>query len=793
VLVATLVMLPALFGRAFYPADIRYSHPLWYDGVHTTRNYDLIDAYTLFYPNDRFFNEGLKLGQWREWNPEILCGHPVLASGGAGFLYPPRILAHLWLSPTAAHNILLWTHLALAGFCFYLLASRLGLGREGALFAGTLWMLNGYTMTWFETEFSVVYGALSPLVMERLYVAFSQARPRAAPALVAAILMGLLSLAGHTQFWANFMLLFGAWVLYLCWRSRSWRALALAVPVLLLPIAIGSIYLLPILELAARTARPDRPFSHVMNSFLHVALSLPFTMVAPDILGSPVGGFAIKFVSRQGNWLMLESCAYLGVAPLVLALLSYRCREREHWRFFAAAALLLIVVPATPFFYPAYKLIPGFSKMASTRLLFQMVFSLCLLAGYGLDYALGMSRPGLRRVGLVVLGTAGGILTLALCCVWTQAVWPQMWASAARWLVDADLVRYPMANFSTTPQAFPGDVLAAMTRFYGPTSPTFLLPLLWSSLGGLLLVKTARPENRHHLFAGLVILTLLDLGTFAARFNTTCRPDELQETPPALAFLSQNLGAQRVLELGTIRPNTGMLFGVSTLGGQDALPSDRTVSLLGALDSHDNPQAQAFSQVIFPFRSASSPLVHTVGARYVLSYPNVDLSALGFTMVFRQAPQGLAVWENARAHPVLRMAARAVSASNFADALSKTIVAAGDPSTVVLEGPARQGDSTVAPSLLGRTPGHWRIRATGPGWLVLGETYDPGWQAVVDGATVPIARADAAFQAIWLDAGEHAVSWDYSPVRQREGAIISALALLLAVTVLLWCIRRGAV
>lgn len=778
-LLTALVLLPVLFGLAYYPADIRYSHPLWYDGEHATRNYDLVDSYTLFYPNDRFFNEGLKLGQWRQWNPQILCGHPVLAAGGAGFLYPPRLLAHATLAPVTAHHLVLAIHLFLAGWGLARLARCLGLGTPGARLAATVWMLNGFMMTWFESEFSVVYGGLAPWILERLWVAFSPSRPRIAPALVASLLMGMLCLAGHTQFWANFMLVFGLWVLYLCARARSWRSLLFAVPVLLLPIALGSVYLWPILELAARTARPDRPFSYVVETYRHVVLSLLGTLLVPDLLGSPVGGFAIKFISVQGDWLMLESCAYLGVTALGLVFWSWQARHREHWRFLALMAGLLLVVPATALFYPAYLGIPGFSKMASTRLLFQLVMLWCLLAGFGIEALLQASPGHWRRSAQIVAGLALSLGAVAGMCGWSQRAQPHLWAKWATDLVQADRVRYPMVNFSSSVEAYPGDVLAAMKAFYHPGSLTWVGPILWLVATAAVLSWGASTSRRAWATWGLLAVAVADLGLFAARFNTLCRVEELDQRPPALAFLAEHLGHQRVLELATIRPNTGMIFGISTVGGQDALTSDRMVGLLNALNA--GPGRGPFTQVVFPFRQATSPLVHVVGARYVLAYPQVDLSPLGFSLVFRQAPQGVAVWENPRAYPVVRMVSQVEVASDYSEALSKTI-AAGDPRTVVLElggEPARQGRSEEAPRVLGRSPGHWRLQATGPGWLVLSETFDPGWQAWVDGRPVDVVPADAAFQAIWLEAGTHQIAWSYAPPGQRAGAWVSGLALLL--------------
>jgi hypothetical protein len=64
------------------------------------------------------------------------------------------------------------------------------------------------------------------------------------------------------------------------------------------------------------------------------------------------------------------------------------------------------------------------------------------------------------------------------------------------------------------------------------------------------------------------------------------------------------------------------------------------------------------------------------------------------------------------------------------------------------------------------------------GWLVLADTYFPGWRATIDGRSTDIARADYVYRAVWVPAGEHEVRFTYAPSTVRLGAIGSLLALL---------------
>jgi hypothetical protein len=66
-----------------------------------------------------------------------------------------------------------------------------------------------------------------------------------------------------------------------------------------------------------------------------------------------------------------------------------------------------------------------------------------------------------------------------------------------------------------------------------------------------------------------------------------------------------------------------------------------------------------------------------------------------------------------------------------------------------------------------------------PGFLVLTDTFYPGWKVFVDNVEKKIYRANVAFRAVFLKEGIHEVKFLYDPVSFKLGVLITGITLLL--------------
>ena len=101
----------------------------------------------------------------------------------------------------------------------------------------------------------------------------------------------------------------------------------------------------------------------------------------------------------------------------------------------------------------------------------------------------------------------------------------------------------------------------------------------------------------------------------------------------------------------------------------------------------------------------------------------------------------------------------------------------GLPERPTPSGSAKTGDADVRRLAEGYGESAWRVATRNAGWLFVSETYDKGWKAELDGIRVPVRRANLAFRAVAVPAGEHIVRFRYAPASLWWGGALSLCGL----------------
>ncbi len=702
------------------------------------------DILAQFYPWSRIFVEGLQHGQFVLWNPYSFLGTPFQANPQTALFYP---VTWLFVAPGLdagrAFGLALALHLWLMALGTYALARTLGVSKPGALLSGVVFAFGGFVTSKLFVGFHVVLGTLAwlPWAMAGLHWAWQQERMGLAA--LAGLPIALGGLAGAIPFF-QFTLIgvttLGLYLVGRSWRVSGRRAAARAVAQLALALScgllVGAAQLLPTFELSRLATRAGET-TYEFASGRPLPITHWVMLVAPDVFGAPVGQ-----VKYWGAEFYHELQIYLGIAPLVLALLAVGRGDPRKWFWIGlGSAALVYALGAGGFLHPLfYRFVPGVSLMrlpARASVLFAL--SMAVLAGLGWDQISNLPSPT-SNLSLPMskgFGWAGGLALMVALFAFVAATLRATDASARGQLIQ---------------------VMSQSLRFALLLGLTYLA-LRWRWRGG-----------SERAMTGMVFaLTLFDLWSFGGRFVLTqsLGPNSAW-WPVADRVMAGERASYRVLEYGFyIVPGTNdnILFRLSSLGGYDPLASRDPVAL---------------TEVNY---GLEPKLLDLLAVRYILLGDTVTIDTSGYREVARDPASGAIIYER----PTWQSRAFVVHQARLVphdQALARLTDPAFDPRREALvEAPlgcelvtnmAAESVSLVRDELNRVT---FQVRAMTPGLLVMSDTFYPGWSAEVDGKPTPIVRTDYALRGICLPAGEHEIVFRFDPVTLRVGLLFSAIGL----------------
>lgn len=707
------------------------------------------------------------------WCPLQFAGSPFVHDPQVAIFYPLH-LPLLLLGEEHVGIALSWLtvlHLMLAAGLTYLYARSSNMTRFGSLITavgytfGTRWM--GHLVG--GGQYITAGLAWMPLVLLCLEKAIQQnhvfptrtQRGGFLWATLAGISYALIVLSTHPQWTFYAGLMIALWTMATVvtpTRASILRWLGYGIWTVTLAVLLSAIQLMPTLEAAGQTIRT---VGGMAPQQVGASLQTWAFLIGPTLLDWP--NF-FRWEDRGGQALLWLLCAIS--APLLM---------RGRIRAQAGVCLFLMLLGGGG--SALLSSVPGFN-------LFRQSPRIWIIAGFP----------------IAVL--AGRFSELLFCTGMEQS---QRQRLTRTWWI--------MGGIALIITAIPVMVLVGQGRQIPTHVYWFLVPLLF---GGAVWVLRQKRLTRPEWKLIWILLLLADLWTISWAFAEVRYEKDIFKPPECVVVLEQQQERGRVWDgisftergrLGTPLGEgvpLGMIHNLECVRGYNPLDKYRYRTYLQLIAGSDKPLKALGNDFTWPVIGEMPPrnrsLINLLNVRYFLVPENLAPRGSGWTKLgedpapvafnsniggrLELPPHG--IYRNDQALPRAFMVYDAKQFSPDRDLLKTMTAPDLDFSkTVLLETPVSQAipqsDKGTGSSEITRyEPNHVEIRVTtdAPGYLVLVDSWFPGWTCSIDGKPVPIHKANYAFRAVEVPGGTHHVRFDFRPKSYVRGRWISEITAL---------------
>jgi hypothetical protein len=675
-------------------------------------------------PGRMLISRMLKDGQLPVWTSQLCSGMPL-----AGAPADPIGLALFTFLPTAvALDAFVIILLLIAAHGTYGLARRFGADRFGAVLAGVAFAGTGYiaaqlkhlgivsTIVWLPVAIAMLDRALA--VPDD-----SLTKPRRALWLAAfAAIFAEQVLCGFPQSAYISGLVYCCFALFRLAssmrRGLPWReALALLAGVGAAAAVAGAVGGIVMLPLAAAGSVSDRAEALGWDWSTRLAYWPPniLTFLRPYYYGFVGNG---TYVGDSIYW---EDYGYVGLLPFVLACYALIVGRRKPLVLFTAGLTVLayfcVLGRATPIFHAVYVLVPGMKMFRfPTRFLIVVELGLALLGAIGLTHVRATLSRHHRAIVPFVVGAVCGVATIADLFVYQPRQNPVVQAS--EWLAPPPMVAI-LQRDTPAPRTF-------TPRHRDVHRLAFAQARGWADLTPFYKLRNVLDPNTGGGYWG--VPSADGYAAIAPRWYVDLWGDHNRELS-LMAFLTSLDAKRGVVKIAPILPNVLRGFGVTHVLTPD------------------------------PLEGASLPLVGHTPDAYAYRIDGASR---------------------------VRVVSGVYYAKNDNDAVRMLVDPSFDPdSTVILDDVAPARSAAAAGARAGRAAileedsRHLTVDAvvTADGYLVLADTFFPGWSVAIDGTPAPIYRANLAIRAVPITRGRHRVRFEYEMPGFVRGAQLSLVGL----------------
>ncbi|MDO8446941.1 MAG: YfhO family protein [Deltaproteobacteria bacterium] len=738
-----------------------------------------VELYSKLYGYNELLNLSTPL-----WNPYRFSGMPYVATLHPAIFYPFNLL-FLILPVNQAINWGIAFHLVLSGSFIYYLLKYYGINRFGSTVGGIVYMFAApHVMHIYAGHFIVLNAMIWTPLMFLLLDRFIKGEGLQYGVLLS-FTIAFQFLAGQPQYLFYSLISLMLYLIFLLIQLRIdgagygkiyTKVLAFAA-FIILGLALSAVQILPTVEMTKDSTRENLTYEWV-SIFSFPSENL-ITFMIPDFFGDMIK------VAYWGKNYLWEMSAYVGIMPLILAVMAFfHARRRVVWFFsgLAVVSLILAFGKYTPLLKLLYTHAPGFNLFrGNSKWIFLNAFSLAVLSGFGADAIANHVDHIKNRFRI---GVAGFALIAVSGLIFMYAIFDETWFREA---IGKSVYS---GDFFNNPEPFMQRGFEAFAAASFRDGFLWAMALLMSGSAALLLYSYGILKEKAFKVSLLAII-VFDLFSFGMRYMVTFDSKEVYWDKEVVSFLKQDKEPFRVIA-PEMDANSGMASGIETLGGYDTIMLKRYSEFIN------------LSQGLLPGKPNLSMDIKSINkrtdllnARYLVLQSGPSVNNPAFRSVFDNGRYR--IYKNMNAMP-RAFVVHAAKVINDRDSIFREMVGPEfNPAylAIIEEEPDiplnKPTNVSPVPRFMEYYPNRVIMEAslTEPGLLVLGDVYYPGWKAYVDGKETKVYRANYIMRAVALREGRHMVEFRYEPLSFKLGATISLATLFLMAGFLVWDWRRS--
>jgi hypothetical protein len=726
------------------------------------RSYFVRDLHLWSIPQRARASAMMRSGHWPSWDALTHGGQPFAGNVNNLALYPTAALS-LIFDPVTAVNLEIALHFALAAAAAYALGRVVGFAREPSLVGAFLLCFSGISLS--LTNLCNRLFALPSMVLLLLFWHLFVLERRRLWFLMAAAAGALQLLSGSLESLLLSFPLAIAWSLLATYPPESpssIRRLKAAVVLGILILGLAAVQILPMVQIL-RDSRRARGLSAEESRTWSIGVRRLPELVVPGFFGNGTTLDERDYwgAGQEDKGFPYLLSIYVGVVGLIFASAAVGSRPTRglpvRLRVFLGVASIGLLLLAMGRFLPS-----AFALRYPSKALMILPLTLGLLAASRIDAA--FFGPDGRTDDRL----SGALFAAAALCAVLAAV----------------LLVRPAAN-------------AAFQRlFFGEGSfvratagvARGLLHAAAAALGAALVLRRRSPGGA----LAIAAVVGVDLMWAGATVNATAPRSLFDQRPPLLDSLERVVGDGRLYrgprpaQLHLQAPSND-LFWLAAETRNDLRYNSATgygVPLVydedfdGLMSSRMFDLTREVAQL--PWDRKLS-ILSAASVRAVITDEPITVDGLVSQETGSRA--GPFLYRNDRAAAPAELATYWLYVPTAKDARA-ALAAPGFDSRrhAVLEGrgpapntpPCRHPDVQVRK----RSATHEFVETDSecPGFLVFSDPAAAGWRAEVDGRPATLRAANAAFSAVYVEAGRHTAERSYHPVALEAGAAISLLS-----------------